>query len=303
MLALQVRKMMFRFIESSNFTNNSTANETVTDEDDEVNLPQLSGGHIAAIVVSSLFTFIAVPMLIFYLLPEKNKIRIISFVKKGLLWNCLVLTSFVVMASLFIAGVTAKWTGGSNDNTVDYCKLFIVWLNVNILLLLLFQKRVFIGATVRIQVCYGAVLVALYVMLFLNLSILIITASPDYTGNGQPLTAVPYNRDYLVFAATIMTDLVYLSIYILFRSKRAIVAALMIITIEIIILGWSVHNATDFAVDTSNLALSFVSGSLAVIMWTAEVKFTNEGLPLDFKDFAIRDDLDESYDGFLVYEK
>jgi hypothetical protein len=179
----------------------------------------------------------------------------------------------------------------------------MVWLNANILLLLLFQKRVFIGAALWIQVCYGASLIAVYVVIFINLNILIITAAPNYDGDGQPLSAVPYNRDYLTFAATMFTDLVYLSIYIVFRSKRAIVAALMIIAVEVIILGWSVHEETDFAVDTANLALSFVSGSLAVIMWTAEMKFTKDGSPLDFKDFAIRDDLDESFDGFLVYEK
>ena len=282
---------------------NISSNHTDTDDGENDNLPQITAGGISGVVIGSLTAFIFIPILIYYLLPGKYKHRIISFFKKGLLWNSLVLFFSVLMASLFIAGVTEKWTSGSNDSVVDYCKLFMVWANVIILMLILFQKRVFLGGALWIQVCYGAAVVALHVFVLLNLSILIISDPNEEVGNDKPLSIVPYNRDYLTFAATILTDLVYLSIYVLFQSSRAISCAILIITLEIIIIGWSTYNATDFAVDTANLALSFVSGSLAIIMWTAKVTFTSKGSPLDFKDFAIRDDLDESFDSFLIYDK
>ena len=258
----------------------------------------LSEGDIAAIVLCSLFAFIAVPIISYILLDMSTKKKILTFFKREALRNSLIILAFAVVASLFLAGVIEKWTGGP-DNLVDFCKFFVVLSNIFILTLLLFQKNIFLGGTVLMQLSFASIIISLIVLALINLSILIIIGEQGYQDD-TPLQGVPYNYDYLTLAATIVTDLSYLVVYIMFNARRAILAAVIIIIVEIVILSYSIHLGTDFAIDTTNLTLSFLSGTLAVIMWTAKVTLTKDGTPLEFKDFAMRDDLNDATDGLLL---
>jgi hypothetical protein len=230
-------------------------------------------------------------------------LKFVIFLKKDLTWNVTVSTLLLSVFVLFIAGVTEKLTG--LDDTVDFLKLFEVWINIFLLVILLFQKKILTYGENSMKAVFVFGIIILNFGMLLNLSILIAIRSSSSFGKDDqddtPISWVPINYDFITMAVTLLTDLLYLYFYIIFKTTRAITITSVLITIEVIIIGVCANLNTDLAIDMANLVISLITCSVAVLMWTAKVVLSASGSPLEFKDYLFRDDLEET-DGMITTE-
>jgi hypothetical protein len=222
--------------------------------------------------------------------------KFINFIKRDFSANSVVVTAFLAIFVLFLAGIIEKATG--LDDTVDFLKLFEVWINIFILALLLVQKNVITYGDITLKVFYSIGLLALNFGVLLNLSILIIIRnSPNFGSDDQddtPVSWIPANYDYITMAVTLFTDIMYLYLYIRFKAMKPIVITSVLIFIEVIIIGVATTLNTDMAIDITNLVLALITCTMAVMMWTAKITLNEQGQPKEFNNFFSRADLEEN---------
>jgi hypothetical protein len=215
--------------------------------------------------------------------------RLVVFFKKELAWNATVLSLMLLSMLLFIAAIVIKISGNNMDVTVDFMKLLLVWINLAVMCVLLEQKKVLSYGALWLRGLFVLGLIACNLGAVLNLSILILSYSKPNAEDDQNF--LPFNYDFLTLGVTLVTDVLYLIFYILFRSSRAIITSVTLILAEIIIFAVCAHVGTDAALDFSNLSLSLITGLMALLLWSAKVVLNSAGAPLEFKDYFERDDL------------
>lgn len=198
----------------------------------------------------------------------------------------------VVFISIFIAAICEKFAGGI-DTTVDFLKLTLVWMNLIIMSVLLYQKNFFYFGILWQKVLLSFGIVTLYSLCMLNLFILILDSmSTDDKPNNSFL---PYSYDFLTLGITLGNDILYLVIYHVFQSRRALIATVTLIIIEFVIFASCANTGSDEAIDTANAVLSLITFVLALMLWSAKVSLNSDGTPLEFKDYFERDDLDDDH--------
>jgi hypothetical protein len=223
--------------------------------------------------------------------------RLITFYQHEPVFNSVVTTIFVGVVALFITGVTEKVNG--IDNTVDFIKVFIVGLNSVLLGLLLFQKSILTKGNMTHRLAFGAGLFILAFLIILNLTIVgILRESAHEVGESgeeagaeederTPVSFVPYNYDYLTLAATIVTDLLYLLLYCMFKVRTASIVSACLLVVNIIILGVAIHLDTDIALDISNFVLALITCFLAFFTWTAKVTLSERGEQVELTEYGL----------------
>ena len=205
--------------------------------------------------------------------------------------NTIVLFLLATTVIFFIAGIASKWNDGE-DTTVDLLKIAMVWTNIFLLAFLLYQKKIIVYGTFAVKVIYSLAIVINNILLFCSLILIIVNAENPTEDDGGSQT-LNRSRDFIMFSVTFFTDLLYLLLFFIFKSSRAMCTSVVLIIIEIAILAVSAANGSDFAIDTANLAISLVTCFLAVVLWSAKVALDNTGNPTEFKDFFEREDLQD----------
>lgn len=223
--------------------------------------------------------------------------KVKNFAQKDAYWNVFVVMELLFAASLFIALVCLKMTETEEneddiDNKVDFLKFVLVWSNVILLGVLLFQKKVLTNGASWMKALFGSLLIALNVAALINFAILIKIRSSMKESEGQA-TILPYNYDWLTLGITMVTDISYLVFYSIFKSTRAISITVALIFIQIIVFAVCAQNGSDVAVDLANAVLAMVTLSMAIMLWSGQVVLDERGNPSEFKDFFARDDLVE----------
>jgi len=204
------------------------------------------------------------------------------------LWNAIVLFLMVLNIIFFISGCSTKVEDGS-DTTVDSLKLCMVWNNIFLLTLLLFQKRILLVGSNQLKSMFIGAILVLNGLCFAALTLIykVAVATDD-----KYEEAVGTQKDYLLLGTTLATDICYLILYILFKSTRASLIAVIMIVVEVIIFIAANTHGSDEAIDVANLVISFITGLLAVMLWSAKVALDTSGQPLELKDYFERDDLE-----------
>lgn len=204
------------------------------------------------------------------------------------IWNVVVLFLMVLNAIFFITGCVIK-VGDGSDTTVDALKLCMVWNNIFLLTLLLFQKRILLVGTNQLKALFVGAIVTLNVLSLVALSYVYKVAVSD---DDKYEVSAGASKDYILLGTTLATDICYLILYILFKSTRASLIAVTMIVIEVIIFIAASFEGSDEAIDVANLVISFITGLLAVMLWSSKVALDPTGQPLELKDYFERDDLD-----------
>lgn len=211
---------------------------------------------------------------------------------KDKIWNAVVLLLMLLNAIFFITGCSMKVSDSSSestDTTVDALKLCMVWNNIFLLTLLLLQKRILLVGSNQLKSLFiGAILV----LNVLSLAALALVYKVAVATDDKYQVTVGVQKDYLLLGATLATDICYLILYILFKSTRASMIAVIMIVVEVIIFIAANTHGSDEAIDIANLVISFITGLLAVMLWSAKVALDTNGQPLELKDYFERDDLE-----------
>lgn len=200
----------------------------------------------------------------------------------------MVLFLMVLNAIFFISGCSTK-VGDGSDTTVDALKLCMVWNNIFLLTLLLFQKRILLVGSNQLKSLFIGAIMVLNV---LSLAALTLIYKVAVSTDDKYESEVGIQKDYLLLGITLATDICYLILYILFKSTRASLIAVMMIVVEVIIFIAANSHGSDEAIDVANLVVSFITSLLAVMLWSAKVALDSNGQPLELKDYFERDDLE-----------
>ena len=214
-----------------------------------------------------------------------------NMVSKDRTWTAVILVGLAFIFSCWVAIIAIKTksepsdelVAAVEDNQCDFLKLFLVWTNVFMLGLLLFQKKVLLHGSLCVKTLFGAFLIGLNVTALINLALLIKISSNPTNQN----TFLPYNYDWLTLGITLFTDIAYFVFYGMFKATRSMVITGVLIVIEIIIYGLAVEFGADqgYAVDIANATLALVTASMAIILWSGQVMMDERGNPKEFKDF------------------
>ena len=219
-----------------------------------------------------------------------------AWFEKDKAMNIFVVLALITNFCLFVAILSLKWNEidgneQEEDNQIDFMKLFMVWLNVFILMFLLFHKKVMTTGSCGIVTFFSLALLGLNIAAVINFGILI-----KIVAQGNDLsqeTVLPFNYDWLTLGVTLVTSLVYLIFYFAFNAKRAGIITAVLIFVECIIFAACAHIGDDFAVDTANAVVTLITTGLSVILWSGRVKINEQGRAEEFQDFWARDDLEE----------
>ena len=97
----------------------------------------------------------------------------------------------------------------------------------------------------------------------------------------------------LLLGTTVVTTMCYLFLFLKFRSIRTymVTQAIFIVVIIIIIIGGT-SDETDKGLSIANLVCTYITGLLAIILWSSKVALDAHGEPLELKDYFERNDLD-----------
>jgi hypothetical protein len=218
--------------------------------------------------------------------------RLTNFLRQDIVWNAIV-SSFLFSSIVFyIAGVATKVNNVSNNNidvTIDFLKLLMVWANIILLTLLLFQKKILTYGACWMKALCLIGLIILGTGIIIDFSEIIL----EYQSSGEDQNHQKFNLDSFTLGVSFLTDLFYLSLYITFKSRRAIISTLALIITEIILLGVCAKLKSDEAIDVANLTISLITCAMGVLLWSAKVVLKADGTPLEFQDYFERDDLQD----------
>ena len=209
--------------------------------------------------------------------------RFSKFFVQDTKFNVFVFSTLIINLALYIGAVYLKSIDSELSNfgfKVDFFKLFLVWSNILLMSGLLLQKKIGYSAT-WIKSTFVTSLAILNIGATLNLYLLV-SNSDQFKGEGK---LFDFQLDFLTLALTIFTDLVYLALYVIFKSKRAVALTFFIILIEAFIFVFCMRLGTDFAIDVGNLTISMATTVIALPLWGAKVVLTPEGEPLEWKGF------------------
>jgi hypothetical protein len=227
--------------------------------------------------------------------------KLVNFVSKDKSLNIFMVLLLTFNFSLWLAIIIIKTKPSPSgeedeliealaDSRADFMKLFLVWGNVFMLGLLLFQKKVLINGATWLKLLFGSFLVGLNIAALINLGILIKISLNLEAGQGSVL---PYNYDWLTLGITCFTDIAYFIFYFVFKSTRGMLITAGVIIAEIIIYAVCVKLSSDVGVDAGNATVALITASMAIVLWSGKVELDEQGNPKEFKDFLLRDDLVE----------
>jgi len=212
-----------------------------------------------------------------------EKLRAFLFRKESRALNSVILFLLALCISLFIAAICEKWTIDDDDIT-DLLKILLVTMNVVIFVIITIQKRDVVRRVRNITFVLTAFLLTLSGGIILDYYIMAIRFEND--DDFQPLD---FNADFLVLALTMLTDVLYLSLYIFFNHKRVLLITVGLIILEIVVFGVSFTVGSDDIIDTVNISTSMVTAIMSMIFWSGLL--TVEGSNVIFYDFYERLDL------------
>lgn len=214
--------------------------------------------------------------------------------------KCNLIFALIVLFNIvtFSVGINEKVQDNS-DTLVDSLKLCIVWGNIVLFEILLFQKKIITNGSLLLKVLSSVAVVLLNTMCFVNIWLIVIVAQANDDNDTTVTTNQGANKDYLLLGISLATDICYLILYLIFRSKRSILIVILLIIIEVIIFSVSATTGSDEAIDIANLTIALVTTSLSILLWSSNVTLDDNGNTFELKDYWERVDLDESTENII----
>ncbi|KAG0308273.1 hypothetical protein BGZ98_008444 [Dissophora globulifera] len=178
--------------------------------------------------------------------------------------NSLIVVVLTTCLGIYISSIHAKLIY-DDDVQTDLMKLILVTVNVFGFLLISFGRHKNIYEVFRLKVLLFSIYAILLVGLSLNYVIMVMRfRDPE---NETPLG---FDVDSLTWAMTLLGDIMFLTIYVFFRSRKIMMLTMGLITFEILVFGVSFVLGTDDVIDTVNLSTSMVTLLFSIIFWSGE---------------------------------
>ncbi|KAG0319569.1 hypothetical protein BGZ99_005012 [Dissophora globulifera] len=184
---------------------------------------------------------------------------------KNPILNSVFLFVFLTCLSVYIAAVVLKVTT-DNDNDTEAMKLLLVSVNILGFILISFGRHINLYKVFRLKV----VLIVLYIALTVGVVLNYVNLGLRFRNPDETKAPLGFNEDLLTLAMTLLSDTMFLMVYIYFSSKKALISIVVLIVLEIVIFGVSFALNADDLIDLANLTASMFTLALSITFWTGE---------------------------------
>ncbi|KAF9352627.1 hypothetical protein BGX26_009584 [Mortierella sp. AD094] len=171
---------------------------------------------------------------------------------------------FFACLGIYIGSICEKFIN-DNDNTTDLMKLILVTVNVLGFILISLRRHINLYKVFKLKI----ILVTTYIVLFAGLAM-------DYHimairfGNPDDKTPYNFNVDSLTLALTLLSDSMFLMVYIFFASRIMLKLTMALIALEVVVFCFSLILGSDDVIDTVNLSTSMVTLLFSIVFWSGE---------------------------------
>ncbi|KAF8986352.1 hypothetical protein BGZ46_005537 [Entomortierella lignicola] len=178
--------------------------------------------------------------------------------------NSFIVFIFTACLGIFIGSICAKFIT-DNDNDTDLMKLVLVSVNVLGFVVISFGRHINLYKVFKLKIILIIIYLVLLAGVVMNYNIMAIRfRDPDDE------TPYNFNVDYLTLAMTLLSDFMYLMVYIFFTSRKILLFTVALILLEAVVFGVSFTLGSDDVIDTVNLSTSIITLLFSVIFWTGE---------------------------------
>ncbi|KAG0315885.1 hypothetical protein BGZ99_007185 [Dissophora globulifera] len=197
--------------------------------------------------------------------------KLVTIFSRNPILNSFILFMLLACLGIFVRAIVSKFAT-EDDNQTDLMKLILLTVNICGFVLISLGRHINLYQVFRLKV----VLLTTYVVLFVGVVVnyMIMTIRLRHPEIENPLG---FNVDSLTLAMTLLSDSMFLQVYIFFRSTKILMLTVILMTIEMVVFGVSFYLGTDDVIDVVNLSTSMVSLLFSVIFWTGDTVFEGHG--------------------------
>ncbi|KAG0007459.1 hypothetical protein BGZ80_004638, partial [Entomortierella chlamydospora] len=165
---------------------------------------------------------------------------------------------------IYIGSICAKFITDNDDDT-DLMKLILVTVNILGFVLISFGRHINLYKVFRLKIILIVIYLVLLAGIVMNYNIMVIRfRDPD---NQTPYN---FNVDNLTLAMTLLSDFMFLMVYIFFTSRKILMLTVVLIVLEAVVFGVSFTLGSDDVIDTVNLSTSMITLLFSIVFWSGE---------------------------------
>ncbi|KAG0307765.1 hypothetical protein BGZ98_009837 [Dissophora globulifera] len=172
---------------------------------------------------------------------------------------------FTACLGVYVAAVYLKVTT-DNDNDTEAMKLLLVSVNILGFILISFGRHINLYKVFRLKV----VLIVLYIALVVGVVLNYIELALRFHHPDETKAPLGFNEDLLTLAMTLLSDAMFLMVYIYFSSRKVLISIVVVMVLEIVIFGVSFALDADDLIDLANLTASMFTLVFSIMFWTGE---------------------------------
>lgn len=178
--------------------------------------------------------------------------------------NAFIVFIFIACLGIYIGSICAKFITDNDDDT-DLMKLILVSVNILGFVLISFGRHINLYKVFRLKIILVAIYVALLAGVAMNYNVMVIRFR-----NPADQTPYNFNVDYLTLAMTLLSDIMFLMVYVFFTSRKILLLTVVLITLEVVVFGVSFTLGSDDVIDTVNLSTSMITLLFSIVFWSGE---------------------------------
>ncbi|KAF9165209.1 hypothetical protein BGX21_010185 [Mortierella sp. AD011] len=178
--------------------------------------------------------------------------------------NSFIIFIFIACLGIYIGSICAKFITDNDDDT-DLMKLILVTVNILGFVLISFGRHINLYKVFRLKIILVVIYLVLLAGLVMNYNIMVIRfRDPD---NQTPYN---FNVDNLTLAMTLLSDFMFLMVYIFFHSRKILMLTVVLIVLEAVVFGVSFTLGSDDVIDIVNLSTSMITLLFSIVFWSGE---------------------------------
>ncbi|KAF8939565.1 hypothetical protein EDD21DRAFT_374140 [Dissophora ornata] len=178
--------------------------------------------------------------------------------------NSFIVFIFVACLGIYIGSICAKYIT-DNDNDTDLLKLILVSVNIIGFVLISLGRHINLYRVFRLKIILFVIYTVLLAGIVMNYNIMAIRFR-----NPDDETPYNFNVDSLTLAMTLLSDFMFLMVYVFFTSRKILMLTVGLIALEIVVFGVSFTLGSDDVIDTVNLTTSLITLFMSIVFWTGE---------------------------------
>ncbi|KAF9152712.1 hypothetical protein BGX20_005073, partial [Mortierella sp. AD010] len=178
--------------------------------------------------------------------------------------NSLIVIVFFACLAIYIGSVCEKLIN-DNDNNTDLMKLILVTVNIFGFILISLRRHINLYKVFRLKIILVITYIALLTGLIIDYHIMAIRFK-----NPEDNTPYNFNVDFLTLALTLLSDSMFLMVYIFFASRVMLKLTMTLIALELVVFCLSLILGSDDVIDIVNLSTSMVTLMFSIVFWSGE---------------------------------